>query len=352
MIKILLILASFLPMLIHSPYLYQAWTGSRHDHWDWIFYLISIPAAVWAIHKQKFGKYDLYALLTLVPSLLLTSFVQLHNINALAAASAVGVVFSAVWLLGSWQLAYRILPVAVILLLGTPSSSYQLSLLMMCPVAAAWGVKFIAAVLCLLWIWYTKRSSYVIKRGTLFFVTAVAATGFVLLHSKELYFEGTSFIPDFTAHCGEFWGRRIQPDENTKRFFATSTVRQYRYTKNDTDISVLAVKCGKNIHEIHPASHCLRTSMWQVHSENTVYLQDEFAVTQIEASKGASRILVWVWYSSEKFSTPGFLGFRRHFSPGGNYYTYQLSIPLNGDAESRSGELRKFVQALRSKKQL
>ena len=48
MIKILLILASFLPMLIHSPYLYQAWTGSRLDHWDWIFYLISIPAAVWA----------------------------------------------------------------------------------------------------------------------------------------------------------------------------------------------------------------------------------------------------------------------------------------------------------------
>jgi hypothetical protein len=165
-----------------------------------------------------------------------------------------------------------------------------------------------------------------------------------------LYFEGESFIPAFPNHCGEFWGRRIMPDENTKRFFATSKVRQYRYTKNDADISVLAVQCGRNIHEIHPASHCLRTSMWRVYSEKILYLRENFAVTEIDAAKGSSRILVWVWYSSEKFSTPGFLGFRRHFTPGGNYYTYQISIPLYGDVEKNRNELKKFVKALRSKK--
>lgn len=350
MIKPFLILASFAALLCHLPYLWQAWTGSRLDHLDWIFYLLSIPAAVWAVYKEKFGKCDFYALLTLIPSLLLTSLVQIHQINALAVAAAVGVIFSAVWLLGAWNLAYRSLPAAFIMLLGTPSSSYQLSLLLMCSVTIAWAVKFLLAVLCLFWIWYTKKREVIIKPGAVFFIAAVAATGVLLLHSKELYFEGESFIPVFPNHCGEFWGRRIMPDENTKRFFATSRVRQYRYTKNDADISVLAVQCGRNIHEIHPASHCLRTSMWRVYSEKILYLRENFAVTEIDAAKGSSRILVWVWYSSEKFSTPGFLGFRRHFTPGGNYYTYQISIPLYGDVEKNRNELKKFVKALRSKK--
>lgn len=346
MIKIIPVIVSFVPLFLHSPYLWQAWMGSRLDHWDWIFYLISIPAVLWAVYREKFGKCDFYALLILIPSLLLTFSVQIHHINAVAVASAVGVIFSAVWLIGSWRLAYRVLPAVIILLLGTPSSSYQLSLLMMCQVTAAWAVKMLLAMLCLCWIWYTKRTGYELKRGTVFFIAAVIATGFVLLHSKEFYFKGTGFIPDFPTHCGDFWGRSLQVDENTKRFFVTGTVRQYRYTKNDADISVLAVKCGKNIHEIHPASHCLRTSLWTVNSEKILYLHDKFAVTEIDAEKGGTRILVWVWYSSEKLSTPGFLGFRRHFEPDGNYHTYQISIIMSGDVEKSRNELKKFMQAL------
>ena len=349
MIKIILIIASFLPLLCHFPYLLQAWTGSRLDHWDWFFYLVSIPAAFWAVYKEKFGKCDFYALLILIPSLLLSLAVQLHHINAVAVASSVGVIFSVVWLVGSWRLAYKILPATLILLAGTPSSSYQLSLLMMCPVFAAWAVKFLFAALCLVWIWYSRRSDFVIKRGTIFFSAAVLFTGSVLLHSKELYFKGVSFIPDFPSHCGKFWGRKLQVDENTRRFFATGKASQYRYTKNNADISVLAVRCGKDIHEIHPASHCLRTSMWVVHSEKIFYLHDRFAVTEINAQKGANRMLVWVWYSNEKFSTPSFIGFRRHFEPAGNYFTYQISLPLRENEQTARAELKEFIQALRSK---
>lgn len=345
MIKAVLILLSFLPLVFHSPYLWAAWQGSRLDHWDWIYYLMSAGAAVWAVRSQKIGKCDFFALFLLLPSLFLSCWSSLHHINALAVAASAGVIFSAVWLLGSWVLAYNILPAAVILLLGTPSSSYQLSLLMMCPVNLAWLVKFLLAVLSLLWIWYNRRSGLVIKYGTLCFSAAVLLTALVLLHTGELYFEGKSFIPEFSTHCGEYWGRTIQPDENTKRFFATSTVKQYRYTKNNTDISVLAVQCGKDIHEIHPASHCLRTSMWTVHSEQILYLRDNLAVTEIDAQKGNSRILVWVWYSSEKVSTPSFLGFRRQFSPEGKHHTYQISVPLYGNIEAGRKELKNFVMA-------
>lgn len=350
MIKVILILAAFLPLFRHFPYLLQAWDGSRLDRWDWIFYLASIPAALWAVRKEKCGKYDFSALFVLVPALLLTAVPSLHRINALSVASAVGVIFSTVWLAGSWHLAYRVMPAAVILFLGTPSSSYQLSLLLMCPVWAAWLVKFLLAVLCLLWIWCNKRFELLISRGTVFFSAAVMLTTFVLLHTRELYFEGTGFVPDFPVHCGDFWGRSIQPDENTKRFFATGKVEQFRYTKNSIDISVLAVQCGDDIHEIHPASHCLRTSLWTIHDEKILYLRDDFAVTEIDAEKGNTRILIWHWYSSEKISTPGFLGFRRHFTPGGNYHTYQISAPLYSSVEECRRELNNFMQALRRMK--
>ena len=282
-------------------------------------------------------------ILSLVPSL--------HNINALSVASSVMVIFSVVWLIYSWQFAERILPVLLIMLLGTPSSSYQLSLLLMCPVWTAWGIKFLLALGAFIWIWSNKHFDWRVKKGTLFFLVAVLGSCMLLIHTKEIYFEGKSFIPEFPAHVGDYWGRSIQPDENTLRFFATSKVALYRYTKNNVDISVLAVKCGGDIHEIHPASHCLRTSSWVVNSENILYLQDNFAVTEIDATKGNSRCLVWVWFSSEEFSTPGFLGFRRHFKENGNYYTYQISIPVYDSVENSREELRNFVLQLKREKQ-
>ena len=210
----------------------------------------------------------------------------------------------------------------------------------------AWTVKFLQAGLCFVWIFCSKRFDLQFKKGTLCFAAAILCSCFLLLHSKEIYFEGKSFIPEFAGHIGSFWGRNIEPDANTRRFFVSSTVRQFRYTKNNVDISVLAVKCGSDIHEIHPASHCLRTRFWEIHSEKILYLRDDFAVTEIDAEKGSNRFLIWVWYSSDRFSTPGFLGFRRHFRSGGNYYTYQISTRVYRDIEQSRSELRQFIQLL------
>ena len=348
--KISFMLCSLIVLLVQIPYLVSAWRFSRLDQWDWCFYLLAVPAVIWALRKEKIGKYDWTALFLLVPLLLLALTPSYHHINAAAVASSVVCIFAAVWLTGSWQFACRILPGIVILLLGTPSSSYAAALLLMIPVWAAWLVKFITAMLCLGWIYCNKRFNWQIQKGTLIFVVMCMISSFLLLHSREIYFEGKSFVPEFTVHAGDFWGRSIEPNANTKRFFATSTVKQYRYTKGNTDISVLAVKCGNDIHEIHPASHCLRTSRWEIHSEKTLYLQDDLAVTEIDARKGSAHILVWVWYSSDKFSTPGFLGFRRQFKPAGNYYTYQISVPIYKSVEASRNELKKLVQALRSKK--
>ena len=349
MIKRCFLLCSVIPLGFQIPYLVSAWRSSRLDQWDWIFYLLTIPALLPA-WKKEMGKRDLQALFLLLPVLFLAFTPFYHKVNALAVASSAVCIFAAVWLAASWNFACRVLPATLILLLGTPSSSYGISLLFMCPVWAAWLVKFFLAALCFVWIFCNERFNLQLKKETLCFSSAVLVSVFLLLHSKEIYFEGRSFVPEFTSYAGEFWGRKIEPDENTKRFFVSSTVKQYRYTKNETDISVLFVKCGRNIHEIHPASHCLRTSFWTIHSEKTVYLQDNFAVTEIDAEKGSRRFLVWVWYSSDKFSTPGFLGFRRHFTSKGNYYTCQISTAVNQDIDKSRSELQQFIKVLKQQR--
>lgn len=345
--KLILMCCSILPLCLQMPYLHSAWRNSRLDHWDWLFYLAGIPAIVWAARKEKTNRCDWWALVLLIPMLFLSLTSKIHHINALAAASAVVFIFAAVWLIGSWHYAYRILPVTMLVLLGTPSSSYGISLLLMCPVWATWLIKFLLGVCCFGWIYCNKRFDLELKKGTLCFAAAILCSCFLLLHSREIYFEGRSFVPDFSGHPGDYWGRSIEPDDNTKRFFVSSIVKQYRYTRENTDISVLAVKCGSNIHEIHPASHCLRTSFWTINSEKILYLQDNFAVTEIDAEKGARRFLLWVWYSTDRFSTPGFLGFRRHFRSGGKHYTYQISTRIHKDVETSRMELQKFVQILK-----
>ena len=350
MIKVILLILSVVPLACQIPYFIQAWTGSRLDHWDWIYYLLGIGAIIWALYNQKLGKLDWRGIVLLLIMLFLTFSKSYHQINALSIAAGVGVIFAAAWSIGSWMFAYALLPAMLILLMGTPSSSYHISLLLNSPVWVAWSVKLLFAMGCLAWIWGNRKFKWQIKPETLFFVAAVLATVLLLMHTRELYFTGKAFTPDFPVKAGEFFGRSIEPDNNTKRFFATSTVRQYRYIKDNYEISVLAVKCGKNIHEIHPASHCLRTSLWTVKDEKLHYLQDNFAVTQIDAQKGSSRYLVWVWFSSEEFSTPSFLGFRRQFKVKGNYFTYQISVPVYENTEKSQAVLLDFVKSLEDKK--
>ena len=345
--KIPFLLISFIPLCMQIPYLLSAWRSSRLDQWDWLFFILSACAAVYACRKEKTDKCDWTSLFLLTPTLFLALTPHYHKVNAIAAASSMAVIFATVWLLFSWRFASRILPAAVILLMGTPSSSYAVSLILMCPVWMSWTVKLLVSALCFVWIFCNKRFAWQLKKGSLCFTAALLSSGFLLLHSKELYFEGRSFVPEFSGHVGRYWGRSIEPDENTKRFFVSGTVKQYRYTADDTDISVLAVKCGSDIHEIHPASHCLRTSFWTIHSEKTLYLQNDFAVTEVDAQKGKKRYLLWVWYSSDKFSTPGFLGFRKHFRNGENRYTYQISTRISKDSDTAGKVLKDFIQSLK-----
>ena len=332
-----------LPVLIANvPYLVSAWKSSRLDHYDWIFYLLAIVYIVWACKKHSPEKWDLHALLVTIPALLLVVCKPLHQVNALSVAGGVMFIWSLTYLIGGWNLAIRLLPGFIICLLGTPSSSYRLAQLLTVSTAFAMGIKFALSLLCFCCNYICKLP----KPGTVLFISAQLASVLLLCHAREIYFTGRSYIPQFPTALGGFYGRAIEPDNNTKQFFATSNVTQYRYISVDQEISVLAVKCGKNIHEIHPASHCLRTSRWVVTDEKIQAIMPDFSVTEIQAHKGNNSALIWVWYSNDEFSTPGFLGFRRRFRPDGNYHTFQISVLITVDTETARKTLKDFVFAL------
>ena len=339
-----LLALSTLVMVSNVPYLFQAWRSSRLDSWDWSFYLLAVPALVWAWEKVE--KWDFRALIVALPALAAVGLKNIHQINALSVAGGIVFIWSMSYLIGGWKFAYSLLPGFVVFLLGTPSSSYRLAQLFTVSTAVALGIKFALAGGCFIHIFINKRFALQVKAGTVLFIMSLLCSALLFCHARELNFSGRGFVPEFAAQAGVFYGRNIEPDQNTKRFFATSSVRQYRYIGNDGEISVLAVKCGKNIHEIHPASHCLRTSYWVVTSEKIVNLKPDFAVTEIEAHRGRQKMLIWVWYSCDDFSTPGFLGFRRRFRPDGNYHTFQISVPVYENVDSARTILKKFVAAL------
>lgn len=343
-------LLAFLIFIPSVPYLFQAWRSSRLDSWDWIFYLLALPALVWAMRDNKWEKWDWRALLIAIPALAAALAKDLHHVNALSVLGSVVFVWSAAFAAGGWAYGYRVLPCFLLLALGTPSSSYRLAQMLTLSTAVTMLVKLLLAAGCFGWIYINKRYAKIIKCETLLFAGAVLLSCVVLAHGDELYYTGESNLPAFPPRAGKFYGRAITPDDNTRRFFATGKVAQYRYLAGAQEISVLAVKCGNDVHEIHPASHCLRTSSWVVTDESICFLHPDFAVTEIEAHKGRIRALIWVWYSNDKFSTPGFLGFRRRFRPDGNYHTFQISVPVTEDVGAARKVLKEFVSALPQEK--
>ncbi len=325
--KKILIVSSLLIFTPYAKYLWQTWRSSPMDSLDWIFFLLAVPAAVFALRRHSMERHCHWAWGSVVPAFLLAAGREFYHVNAAGLLGCIWFVWSVTWLLAGWSTAGVLLPVSLITALGTPGSTYWLSMLTGLDVQLVWAVKFLLAAGCFVWIYF----NIIPKKETVFFAATVLAA-LLLLHTGELFFIRQSFIPQFNLQAGKFTGRAIIPDENTRRFFASSTVTQYRYNHGDRDIAVLAVRCGGDIHEIHPASHCLRSGKWQILSEKIYHVNSDFAVTEITAQRGADRILVWVWYSGKDFSTPAFPGFRRYFRPGSECYTYQISTPASSNA--------------------
>ena len=115
------------------------------------------------------------------------------------------------------------------------------------------------------WALYGRESGFLLAPAAICAVLAVPGSIYWISRAGQAFTGETAaaFAPVFAADSQEgYLGREIEPDDAFQRFFRTGEAHQFAYANVSNAVSVLSVKVGKDVHEIHPATHCLRSGGW------------------------------------------------------------------------------------------
>lgn len=334
------------------PYIVNAWQSSPLDSIDWIFPILSmVMALIVIVTSEPAWKYRVKTAMVgaafCAIGFLVFTFVG--STNAIAIVFAIGFWWCILWTLLGWRQAFTLIPSFAILLLGTPSSTYWLCFFLGLSTVQAWILKIVIAIICsVLTILIIRYRWCWCQMNTLFIIAMLGAV-IILFQIKSVTRTYSPLLLGYETTTGDYISREPAPDDSFKRFFVTSDAHNYEYASSLHIYNLLSVTCGNDIHEIHPASHCLRSSGWQISSEQITEITikgHRFGVTEVEASRGPNYILVWVWYSTPHLSTGNFLGFRRLWDAKDGWKTYQLSVYNNNDRELSRKALVDFIETI------
>lgn len=300
--RLALLALAAVPLAAKVPYLWRAWVSSPIDRAHLNLYgVLALVAALVAVAVLRRRTADMRTKKGIPAATMLGVFLVayavgiLRDVNALQLISAVGILWAAAWLARGRMAALLFVPAALLATFAVPGTLY----------------------------WMRNLSS---------------ACAFA---------PRAAFTPEFTPRSRPgMLGREVPPAPGFKQFFRTSDPHQFTYANVSNRVSVLAVSIGGDVHEVHPATHCLRTGGWRIMSEKIVQVEhpnggvldvDEAVVDSIKG-----RMLVWIWYSSAEVSTGSFLHFRRMYSKSGRWHTYQVATPA-GEGEEGLAAARKLL---------
>lgn len=348
-----LCLAGGIPLCCLVPYILRAWLQSPLDAFDVVFVPLAGLTLAWAVSKLHAAevRYHLNkrALFLLVPTVLALTGAFLMHVHAAAIALSIVLWWTVCWTFRGWEYAWRLLPVFAILGLITTSGTYWTCYFTGCDVNSVYGLKVAFAVAMLGLEYAAIEWDFRLRARTIFVFLIGFALTFLGLEIKSHRGAYRPFSPEFSPNSAPgFIGRELQNSAEAKSFFKTSDAHYYRYADDLGPVSALQVNVGANIHEIHPATLCLRSGGWDIISEKPSEVTvkgKQIQVSEIQAEKGPVSILVWVWYSSYDFSTGSFLSFRRYtgLKKGTDWRTYQVSVPLGEGRASARQRLLRFL---------
>jgi hypothetical protein len=349
MLSQLVIALGFVPLAIKLPYMLRAWRISPLDRFDWIFGVLFAAAVAVAARKviERREKPDAAALAALLPffGLFVLSFAV--STNALGIAAGIAFSGATVWLAWGWRSAYTILPAYGILMLMCTSSTYWLTYFFKVDGLAA---KAVLTILFGIWQAINIKWEHRVPREKFCFAAAATLAALMIWQTAASPAQTPAFLPGFAAGSfGNYLGREQEITDADRRFFGDSNIERYYFVSDSGAVNVLALDCGQNINQVHPASHCLRSSGWSILSEQLkeVSLHDHhLMLSEIVAVNEHSTLLVWVWYSNRRFSTGSFIDFRRSWRQQPDWYTYQISTPLDRNIEVSRRRLSDFLQSI------
>lgn len=347
-LKSAMLAVGFFPLLWKLPYMWTAWQNSPLDRWDWVFFILFslLVITLWSrLKRDSEPNFDLSALFTAVPFLLLFFGSFMLDNHLVGIVAAISFSWSMCWLTLGWRCGYLIFPAYGILLLGCTSSTYWLGHFFATPGLL---IKSIAVVVFVLWLLVNLLFKFKVRRNSFCFtIVALALILFSVQQLNTLQYHGAPFLPEFSSlGFGDYLGRAQPITDDDQRFFGNSKLEKYQFASDTVAIGVLAVHCGKDVHKIHPASHCLTASGWKVDEEYLLEVNlsgGPFQVNEIMAHNQDYPVLIWCWYSNRGFSTGSFIGFRRHWSKNTEWFTWQISTPIVKSEEESRQVLQSFL---------
>lgn len=347
-LKTVILVAGFLPLSWKLPYMVAAWQNSPLDSWDWVFFILFALSVIllWSrLKRYSDHNFDLSALFVAVPLLLLFFGSFVLDIHLVGIVAAMLFSWSMCWLALGWRCGYLIFPAYGILMLGCTSSTYWLVYLFKIPGLLT---KSIAVALFMLWLLTTLIFKFQARKNSFCFgITALVLILFSAQQLNTLQYRAVPFLPEFSSlEFGNFLGRTQPITEDDRRFFGDSNLEKYQFSSDIATVGVLAVSCGKDVHQIHPASHCLRAGGWQIDSEHLHEVNfggNSLQVNEITAHYKDYSALIWCWYSNRGFSTGSFIGFRRYWSKNTEWFIWQISTPIIGSEDESRQLLQNFL---------
>ena len=296
------------------------------------------------------SKPDWFALPAVAAAAVLYAAGLYKHIYLVRILGGVGFWWTGIWFFCGWSAAWVMLPAFGALALGSTSSTFLLCNRFLISPSTALFCKLAAAVVCVAVCMVFILTEFVMKREVFWFLLAagVILTGTVL--SRGGTPSAAPFRPDLTVAPEGVRILELPLSEDTIRFFEGSEAHQYQVSDGVFGCNALVVKCGSDIHKIHPASHCLRSGGAVIRSESVVMheLPDgrSLPVTEIHATVRGYPVLTFVWYTGPTETTGSFFAFRRKWSASEEWRSYQFAASVQDGAEESA---RKMLLELLSK---
>ena len=343
-----------IPFFCTVPYSVHSWRTSPMDRMNWIFFLafllLAACGAPAANDSAKRGKKDWFALLAAAAAAVLYAEGIVKQIYLIRVLAGTCFWWTGVWFFCGWNAAWAMIPAFGVLSLGSTSSTFLICRHFMIQPQTALFLKFGATLLFATLCAVFMLTGYAMKREVFWFLLAAAAILTGTLFPRGTGKTAAPFRPDLTAAVEGFNGSETPLSENTVRFFEGSEVHQYAFTDGVFQCSILEVKCGNDIHKIHPASHCIRSSGAEIQSESVVMHTlpggRSLPVTEIRSRIRGIQVLTFVWYTGPTETTGSFYTFRRKWSPAEQWFSYQAVTEIY---DGREDSARKFLLEFLSK---
>ena len=350
-----------IPLVVKLPYMFNAWLYSPLDRTDVVFWGLAVGWSAirewryWRRHEVggHAAPYRWLAAVAMIPALLLWWMTVRYEVNTLSILVGIVLIGLGVWFAGGWKRAEAHLPAFILAALGCPSTSYwtefYLGGLTGIPLLNGFELKLLFAIL-LITVWSAARIMLrrsISPHGAIFFAAVGIVAGMMLIRSTELP-PGSPLRLEPIMRKGDWIGKEQNLTALDRQFFSGSDVVRRVYFDYAGFVSVLAVKPGEDVHQIHPIGICLRSAGWTILSQRQVLLPvSNLQCEALEIMSGRGRYLIYSWFTNDDISTGNFRIFRRRWHSGRNWYVFQVMTPVVGSEAFAAERLNTFIRLFR-----